>query len=193
MKLNSKYFSNLRIRPKEKTFKRRCEYGGCNKNGEFLAKTKTSHEYYYCLDHIKDFNKNYNFFEGMSEEEIIDYQISSIIGHRPTWKSGTNPQANYFSNFARKDGSAFNDPFNFFEEKEKTKQNKNILKNSKKSEEAFQILEYNSKSTKNQIRKKFKEVVKKLHPDTNGGDNSQEDLLKEVISAYKYLKSQGHC
>ena len=129
----------------------------------------------------------------MSEEEIIDYQISSIIGHRPTWKSGTNPQANYFSNFARKDGSAFNDPFNFFEEKEKTKKNKNILKNSKKSEEAFQILEYNSKSTKNQIRKKFKEVVKKLHPDTNGGDNSQEDLLKEVISAYKYLKSQGHC
>ena len=67
------------------------------------------------------------------------------------------------------------------------------MKNSKKSEKAFQILEYNSKSTKNQIRKKFKEVVKKLHPDTNGGDNSQEDLLKEVISAYKYLKSQGHC
>ena len=100
MKLNSKYFNNLRIKPKESTFKRKCEYGGCNKNGEFLAKTKTSHEYYYCLDHIKDFNKNYNFFEGMSEEEIIDYQISSIIGHRPTWKSGTNPQANYFSNFA---------------------------------------------------------------------------------------------
>ena len=193
MKLNSKYFNNLRIRPKEKTFKRRCEYGGCSKSGEFLAKTKTSHEYYYCLDHIKDFNKNYNFFEGMSEEEIIDYQISSIICHRPTWKSGTNPQANYFSNFARKDGSAFNDPFNFFEEKEKKNQRKSILKNSKKSEKAFQILEYNSKSTKNQIRKKFKEVVKKLHPDTNGGDNSQEDLLKEVISAYKYLKSQGHC
>ena len=74
MKLNSKYFNNLRIKPKENTFKRKCEYGGCNKNGEFLAKTKTSHEYYYCLDHIKDFNKNYNFFEGMSEEEIIDYQ-----------------------------------------------------------------------------------------------------------------------
>ena len=121
MKLNSKYFNNLRIKPKEKPFKRKCEYGGCIKNGEFLAKTKTSHEYYYCLDHIKDFNKNYNFFEGMSEEEIIDYQISSIIGHRPTWKSGTNPQANYFSNFARKDGSAFNDHFNFVDAKEKTK------------------------------------------------------------------------
>ena len=100
MKLNSKYFNNLRIKPKESNFKRKCEYGGCNKKGEFLAKTKTSHEYYHCLDHIKDFNKNYNFFEGMSEEEIIEYQISSIIGHRPTWKSGTNPQANYFSNFA---------------------------------------------------------------------------------------------
>ena len=131
MKLNSKYFNNLRIKPKESNFKRKCEYGGCNKNGEFLAKTKTSHEYYYCLDHIKDFNKNYNFFEGMSEEEIIDYQISSIIGHRPTWKSGTNPQANYFSNFAKKDGSAFNDPFNFFDEEDRTKQKRDIRKKKK--------------------------------------------------------------
>ena len=59
MKLNSKYFNNLRIKPKENKFKRKCEYGGCIKNGEFIAKTKTSHEYYYCLDHIKDFNKNF--------------------------------------------------------------------------------------------------------------------------------------
>ena len=56
MKLNSKYFNNLRIKPKESNFKRKCEYGGCNKKGEFLAKTKTSHDYYYCLDHINIIN-----------------------------------------------------------------------------------------------------------------------------------------
>ena len=105
MKLNSKYFNNLRIKPKESNFKRKCEYGGCNKKGEFLAKTKTSHEYYYCLDHIKDFNKNYNFFEGMSEEEIIDYQISSIIGHRPTWKSGTKQEKAFSCQAIRFDSS----------------------------------------------------------------------------------------
>ena len=81
----------------------------------------------------------------------------------------------------------------FLMKRRKKKQKRNVRKKYKKSNEAFEILEYTPSSSKTEIRKKFKEVVKKLHPDTNGGDNSQEDLLKEVISAYKYLKSQGHC
>ena len=119
MRPNPKYFNNLRIKPKNLSKNRPCDYGGCNEHGEFQAKTKSTTKFFYCLNHIKEFNKNYNFFEGMSEEEIMDYQISAIIGHRPTWKSGTNPQANYFSKFAKNDGSAFDDPFDLFE-KEKT-------------------------------------------------------------------------
>ena len=119
MRPSPKYFNNLRIKPKNLSKKRTCDYGGCNEHGEFQAKTKSAAKFFYCLNHIKEFNKNYNFFEGMSEEEIIDYQISAIIGHRPTWKSGTNPHANYFSKFAKNDGSAFDDPFDLFE-KDKT-------------------------------------------------------------------------
>tara|TARA_B110000438_G_scaffold92735_1_gene92306 strand:- start:779 stop:1363 length:585 start_codon:yes stop_codon:yes gene_type:complete len=194
MKLNPKYFNNLRIKPKILSKKQVCDYGGCNEHGEFLAKTKSSVKFFYCLNHIKDFNKNYNFFEGMSEEEVIDYQISAIIGHRPTWKSGTNPQASYFSKFAKNDGSAFDDPFDLFEKEKTSKyERQSKIKKGKISEKAYKLLNFNSVSNKSDIRKKFKEVVKSLHPDTNGGDNSQEDLLKEVISAYKALKSKGHC
>ena len=194
MKLNPKYFNNLRIKPKKLSKKQICDYGGCKEHGEFLAKTKSSSKFFYCLNHIKDFNKNYNFFEGMSEEEVIDYQISSIIGHRPTWKSGTNPQANYFSKFSKNDGSAFDDPFDLFEKEKTSKyERQSKIKKGKISEKAYRLLDFNSISNKSDIRKKFKEVVKSLHPDTNGGDNSQEDLLKEVISAYKALKSKGHC
>ena len=194
MKLNPKYFNNLRIKPKILSKKQVCDYGGCNEHGEFLAKTKSSVKFFYCLNHIKDFNKNYNFFEGMSEEEVIDYQISAIIGHRPTWKSGTNPQASYFSKFAKNDGSAFDDPFDLFEKEKTSKyERQSKIKKGKISEKAYKLLDFNSVSNKSDIRKKFKKVVKSLHPDTNGGDNSQEDLLKEVISAYKALKSKGHC
>ncbi|MDA8892456.1 J domain-containing protein [Hyphomicrobiales bacterium] len=194
MKLNPKYFNNLRIKPKILSKKQVCDYGDCNEHGEFLAKTKSSVKFFYCLNHIKDFNKNYNFFEGMSEEEVIDYQISAIIGHRPTWKSGTNPQASYFSKFAKNDGSAFDDPFDLFEKEKTSKyERQSKIKKGKISEKAYKLLDFNSVSNKSDIRKKFKEVVKSLHPDTNGGDNSQEDLLKEVISAYKALKSKGHC
>ena len=194
MKLNPKYFNNLRIKPKKLSKKQICDYGGCKEHGEFLAKTKSSSKFFYCLNHIKDFNKNYNFFEGMSEEEVIDYQISAIIGHRPTWKSGTNPQASYFSKFSKNDGSAFDDPFDLFEKEKTSKyERQSKIKKGKISEKAYKLLDLNSVSNKSDIRKKFKEVVKSLHPDTNGGDNSQEDLLKEVISAYKALKSKGHC
>ena len=194
MRPNPKYFNNLRIKPKNLSKNRPCDYGGCNEHGEFQAKTKSAAKFFYCLDHIKEFNKNYNFFEGMNEEEIIDYQISAIIGHRPTWKSGTNPHANYFSKFAKNDGSAFDDPFDLFEKDKTSKyERQSKIKKGKISEKAYKLLDFSSLSSKSDIRKKFKEVVKSLHPDTNGGDNSQEDLLKEVISAYKTLKSQGHC
>ena len=194
MRPSPKYFNNLRIKPKNLSKKRPCDYGGCNEYGEFQAKTKSAAKFFYCLNHIKEFNKNYNFFEGMSEEEIIDYQISAIIGHRPTWKSGTNPHANYFSKFAKNDGSAFDDPFDLFEKDKTSKyERQSKIKKGKISEKAYKLLDFSSLSSKSDIRKKFKEVVKSLHPDTNGGDNSQEDLLKEVISAYKTLKSQGHC
>lgn len=194
MRPSPKYFNNLRIKPKNLSKKRTCDYGGCNEHGEFQAKTKSAAKFFYCLNHIKEFNKNYNFFEGMSEEEIIDYQISAIIGHRPTWKSGTNPHANYFSKFAKNDGSAFDDPFDLFEKDKTSKyERQSKIKKGKISEKAYKLLDFSSLSSKSDIRKKFKEVVKSLHPDTNGGDNSQEDLLKEVISAYKTLKSQGHC
>ena len=194
MRPSPKYFNNLRIKPKNLSRKRPCDYGGCNEHGEFQAKTKSAAKFFYCLNHIKEFNKNYNFFEGMSEEEIIDYQISAIIGHRPTWKSGTNPHANYFSKFAKNDGSAFDDPFDLFEKDKTSKyERQSKIKKGKISEKAYKLLDFSSLSSKSDIRKKFKEVVKSLHPDTNGGDNSQEDLLKEVISAYKTLKSQGHC
>ena len=194
MRPSPKYFNNLRIKPKNLSKKRSCDYGGCNEHGEFQAKTKSAAKFFYCLNHIKEFNKNYNFFEGMSEEEIIDYQISAIIGHRPTWKSGTNPHANYFSKFAKNDGSAFDDPFDLFEKDKTSKyERQSKIKKGKISEKAYKLLDFSSLSSKSDIRKKFKEVVKSLHPDTNGGDNSQEDLLKEVISAYKTLKSQGHC
>ena len=43
------------------------------------------------------------------------------------------------------------------------------------------------------IKAKFKVLVKRHHPDANGGDRSCEDRLREIIQAYNYLKSVGYC
>ena len=86
------------------------------------------------------------------------------------------------SKFAKNDGSAFDDPFDLFEKDKTSKyERQSKIKKGKISEKAYKLLDFSSLSSKSDIRKKFKEVVKSLHPDTNGGDNSQEDLLKETL------------
>ena len=43
------------------------------------------------------------------------------------------------------------------------------------------------------IKSRFKVLVKRHHPDANGGDRGSEERLREVIHAYNYLKSAGFC
>ena len=58
---------------------------------------------------------------------------------------------------------------------------------------AFDVLEINSKTSKREIRSKFKELVKKFHPDINGQNATNEEKLKDIINAYNELKSSGFC
>jgi DnaJ-class molecular chaperone len=46
-------------------------------------------------------------------------------------------------------------------------------------------------ATKAEIKARFKDLVKRHHPDRNGGDRRSEDKLREVIQAYNYLRQTG--
>jgi hypothetical protein len=96
----------------------------------------------------------------MSEEEIIDYQISSIIGHRPTWKSGTNPQANYFSNFARKMGVLLMILLIFLMKRRKTKQKRMLEKNIKNRMKPLKFLNIHLIALKLRSEKNLKKSLK---------------------------------
>ena len=123
MKLNSKYFDNIRSIKDEKKSARQCDNLGCNGSGDYIAKSKNGKINFYCIEHIKLHNKNYNFFSDMTEEEIIDFQISSMTGHRPTWKMGSNHNASKKDFFEFYSDNKIDDPFGFFEEK---KSNNNL-------------------------------------------------------------------
>ena len=192
MKLNSKYFDEIRSKKTKKTKIRNCESIGCNESGDYVAKNKNGNINYYCIDHIKLFNKSYNFFADMSENEIIDFQTSSMTGHRPTWKmssNGTTDQKKY-SNFGEK--VKFNDPFGFFEQEKNNSKNLN-RRSSNSTDNAIKELGLSGRPSKSEIQSKFKELVKNLHPDVNGKDKNNEERLKLVINAYNKLKSSGLC
>src|SRR6185295_7966540 len=100
MKLDSKYFDSVRVRPDHARPAAQdaalCQWKGCKLEGAHRAPRGRGYEgqyYLFCLDHVRQFNASYNYFDGMSNAEVEAYQKDSVIGHRPTWKAGANAWA----------------------------------------------------------------------------------------------------
>ena len=99
MKLNSKYFDRIRIKPDKdqpKPQDSRCEWPGCAQKGAYRAPKGRNAEgqyFQFCMDHVRAYNKSYNYFDGMADNDIGEWIKASSTGHRPTWKLGENSWA----------------------------------------------------------------------------------------------------
>jgi hypothetical protein len=162
-----------------------CEWENCKEIGKFKAPLERDNSKRYkwlCENHIKLFNKNWNYFEGMNQNEIENFIKSDVTWHRPTQEFGS---ADNFFNILW--NNALNDKFNFFYQDKST----NNLKDrnlSEKDKDAFRILGLEFNVDWPTIQKKFKTLVKKFHPDRNAGSKQFEDKLKKVTLAYSHLK-----
>jgi hypothetical protein len=201
MKLDSKYYDKIRVKRGQETTERRqappCDWPGCPRPGQHRAPKGRGQEgqfFNYCLDHVQQYNKSYNFFEGMADDAIQGFQKDAMTGHRPTWKLGENSWAAHAGpkrKTAR--GKASSDPFNLFsEDKEDAprKQGRTIRNAELK---ALHTLGLDENATPEKAKLQYKTLVKRLHPDANGGSRENEDALKAVIQAYDYLRSTGFC
>ena len=162
-----------------------CEWENCKENGDFKAPVEKDNSKNYrwlCENHIKLFNKNWNYFEGMSQDEIENFLKSDLTWHRPTQKFGYPD--NFFNVLWN---NALNDKFNLFNKKIGI--NKlNRAKLSTKDIDAFRIMGLELSSDWEAIQKRFKTLVKKFHPDKNSGNKEFEDKLKKITLAYSHLK-----
>ena len=209
MKPNPKYFDKLRIKPAGKASAKpqaaQCEWPGCNQAGDYRAPKGRGREgefHRFCLDHVREYNKSYNYFEGMSASEVADHHKTTTIGDRPTWTMGVNGSSPNKGNYAhinrtRFTGFKVNDAFTMFdgakfqgEQRDEPRRNRPVRRLEKQSLEKLNLDE---SATGEQIRARYKELVKLHHPDANGGDRSSEDRLRDIIHAYKHLKSVGFC
>lgn len=212
MKLNSKYFDSIRVAPTREREARtvgddsaampRCQWKGCEEPGAHRAPKGRGHDgeyYHFCLDHVRRYNATYNYFDGMSDAEVSTFQKDAITGHRPTWKMGAN-SANGNGTGGRNgeqlgmSGSGANDPHGFFAwrarqaRQEPVEKRRQLRPLEKKSLETLHLA---PTATKDEIKARFKELVKRHHPDANGGCRRSEDKLREIIQAYNYLKQAG--
>ena len=209
---SSKFFDSIRIKPNKLSAKAQarakeeatmCEWAGCQNKGPHRAPKgrENSKEYWhFCLNHVREYNQGYNFFQGMNADAVARYQKDALTGHRPTWKMGANGGKKGKAG-AEPDIDAASDPFSMFSELngrgrwrpgpggaagEAKPETRKIMNAERK---ALQVMGLGADATLETVKAKYKALVKQHHPDANGGDRSTEDRLIEIIKAYNYLKT----
>ncbi len=201
MKLDSKYFDGIRVRsgrnaPKPEARTTECAWEGCAAPATFKAPRGRDHEGQYlnfCVDHVRLYNKSYNYFSGLGDEDIQKYLKDSLTGHRPTYPMGSNssgamPSTKPSGRPKRWNGARPRDSFNLFTEDPAPRRKARTLE-----VKALQTLGLPENAPAETIRLRYKALVKQYHPDSNGGDRGSEDRLREVIQAYKLLRQSEFC
>lgn len=208
MKLDSKYFDMIRIKPSRESEPAEpelpvCQWKGCSRPGAHRApmgRARDGEFFVFCTEHVRLYNASYNYFAGMSDVEVEQFQKEAQYGHRPTWKLGENA----WSSEGRR-GTSPGEARGFAANRAANAQSFHAFRASRARAEARQPrrklkpLERKSLATlglgeaagKEEIKTRFKVLVKQHHPDANGGDRGSEDKLREIIQAYNYLKQVG--
>ena len=163
-----------------------CDWKNCSEIANYKApieKDSSKKFRLLCLKHIKEFNKNWNYFSGMINEQIYEFIKSDMTWHKPTQSFSSSD--NFFKILWN---NTLNDETikSKFEDKFFNKNQFNFNHNDVK---AFNILGLSVGLKWEKIQKKFKKLVKKFHPDMNSGNKKYEDKLKVITLAYTQLKN----
>jgi hypothetical protein len=214
MSSDSPLFDRIRVKPDQDRRLRAelpaCEWPRCDAPATHRApkgRLRANEYWRFCLEHVREYNNSYNFFAGMSDDAIAKYQKEDLTGHRPTWKMGSiggrrsearRGSRNYRGQDSGGSGWAADDPFGLFGgggsgragHARPAGEGRKILNAQRR---ALDVLGLEADAKRADIKAKFKVLVKRHHPDANGGDRTSEERLREIIAAYNYLKSAGFC
>lgn len=161
-----------------------CDMPGCQDVGEHKApKHRGLNEYhYFCLEHVREYNQAWNFFEGMSETEIKEQIYKDWYGDRPTWK---------YRDFHNLEESLYRKSDEFREGYKKAEKENQYIPEHLKDTAEMEALAYLGLAppvTFDEVRKQYKQLVKKYHPDRNPGDPAAEEKVKKINMSYTLLK-----
>ncbi|HTK79568.1 MAG TPA: J domain-containing protein [Rhizomicrobium sp.] len=190
----SRFKKDIRIKPEAiqaRPTLRACARPDCTKEGTHpvpRSKENLNEHLWFCLEHARAHNESWDYFSGMSETEIEAFRDAAVIGHRPTWPLGKraarlrNGQGPY----------VFEDGFDVFSREARPERPRAPERRiTGLQAKALGVLNLDASATLHQIKARYKELVKRFHPDANGGDRGAEERLKQVIKAYGVLRASG--
>jgi DnaJ domain len=204
MDLNSPLFDRIRTRPRAAeeavASEPACVHPGCGLAGLYRAPQGRGREgqyFHFCLDHVRAYNASYNYFKDMPDAAVAAYQKADLYGHRPTWRMGVNgsPADSGDRLHGAFEDAKVQDPLGVFARRGFSQQARQAQRPEQRignaARKAYDTLGVEPGADKAAVKTRYKELVKRLHPDANGGDRSREDQLRAIINAYNYLRTAG--
>ncbi|MAY66309.1 MAG: molecular chaperone DnaJ [Rhodospirillaceae bacterium] len=170
-----------------------CEWPGCDGNAAFKAPRSRDalNEYrWFCLDHIREYNRNWNYYKGMDEQEVEADVRNDTVWQRPTWKLGAGDAAKFtrariFDPLGV--GSAAGDADARIHGNQTDPRAPDARKTDPRTARALSVFGLEIPVTIDDVKARYKELVKRHHPDTNGGTKAAEEEFKKVTEAYEAL------
>jgi len=168
---------------------RLCDHETCENKGDYKApksRSNLNNYYFFCLKHVTEYNKSWDFYKGLSVDQIELSMRKDTVWDRPSWPLKGNPSIvmNQLKEFLTSDYSLF----------EKEKEIQEFLRSklvdesiSKEEHESLKRLELKMPISVDEIKKRYKKLVKIFHPDVNDNNKNAEKKFKEITEAYKIL------
>ena len=190
-------FKDIRIKPpKDEASRARaqktrvCDHKQCDLEGTHPAPKRQGNRHYFCQAHAAEYNRSFDFFEGMSQAEAASFARSERYGHKRTWKFGTGPMRGEKGpqklDPRRWAGSKFFNVDDVASGETASSGHRNTLQ-----KRALKELDLEIDAKPAEIRARYAEYVRRFHPDSNKGDRSSEHKLQRVLRAGKLLKAAG--
>ena len=184
--------------------RRACDIPNCAGEGAFRApkgRDRLNDYFMFCLEHVRAYNQTWDYFSGMSEADIERHIRRDTTWQRPSWpwagahaRQSANPNDNrlrasmnrFYEAFAEQTETSRRDRHAHAETEERRARMRRL---STEAETALAVMELEPPVSLSALKARYKTLVKRHHPDANGGDKSAEERLKSIIQAYSTLKT----
>lgn len=166
-----------------------CEFAGCISTGEYRAPKSPDQlgDYQWlCLEHIREFNKKWDYFDGMNATEIEEFMKEAVTGHRPTWRREEHFTFSTDRLMEELDRFLGNRPKN----QRRQRSDDADAGLPARERKALRALDLKWPLTIGELKTRYKQLAKQCHPDLHPGDTDAEERFKNITVAYMFLSAR---
>lgn len=169
-----------------------CDYPGCCEMAEYRAPKHRDLEgeyYWFCLEHVREYNSSWDYFNGMTPEQVQEQMLRSLYGDRPTWRhEGTESAEDVLKRKAWQSYHFTEEAPRDHEADARRRRTAFAYHHDSPEYQAMATLGLEPPLDLEVLKTTYKKLAKKYHPDYNPGCKKSEELLKEVNIAYTTLR-----